>query len=125
MAKAATYIKDIRAQVKADHGGVVPEHLNLTIRNYANALEIRDRYREKILDEGETITEVGSMGNTIRKQHPLCNLIYQQEMLCLSYAKALGGTSAKAAAKVDLPNNPTDNDPLAKMMKEAQSALDS
>ena len=46
MAKAATYLKDIRAQVRADHGGKVPDHLNLTIRNYANALEVRDIYRE-------------------------------------------------------------------------------
>ena len=99
MAKAATYIKDIRAQVRADHGGKVPDHLNLTIRNYANALEIRDRYREKILKDGETITEVGSTGQMTTKQHPLCGLLYQQEMLCLSYAKALGGTAAKAAAK--------------------------
>ena len=99
MAKAATYLKDIRAQVKADHGGKVPDHLNLTIRNYANALEIRDRYREKILSDGETIVEVGSTGQKTTKQHPLCGLLYQQEMLCLSYAKALGGTAAKAAAK--------------------------
>ena len=41
MAKAATYLKDIRAQVRADHGGKVPDHLNLTIRNYANALEMQ------------------------------------------------------------------------------------
>ena len=99
MAKAATYLKDIRAQVRADHGGKVPDHLNLTIRNYANALEIRDRYREKILSDGETIYETGSTGQTTSKQHPLCGLLYQQEMLCLSYAKALGGTAAKAAAK--------------------------
>ena len=99
MAKAQTYIKDIRAQVKADHGGKVPDHLNLTIRNYANALEIRDNYREKIIKDGAVIYENGSMGQTIRKQHPLCGLLYQQEMLCLSYAKALGGTAAKAAAK--------------------------
>ena len=92
MAKAATYLKDIRAQVRADHGGKVPDHLNLTIRNYANALEIRDTYRE-------TIVEVGSTGQMTTKQHPLCGLLYQQEMLCLSYAKALGGTAAKAAAK--------------------------
>ena len=99
MAKAATYIKDIRAQVRADHGGKVPDHLNLTIRNYANALEIRDKYRDKILEDGSVIEDVGSMGQSIRKQHPLCGLLYQQEMLCLSYAKALGGTAAKAAAK--------------------------
>ena len=99
MAKAATYLKDIRAQVRADHGGKVPDHLNLTIRNYANALEIRDRYREKIILEGETIVEVGSQGQMVTRQHPLCGLLYQQEMLCLSYAKALGGTAAKAAAK--------------------------
>ena len=105
MAKAATYLKDIRAQVKADHGGKVPDHLNLTIRNYANALEIRDTYREKIIKDGAVIYENGSMGQTIRKQHPLCGLLYQQEMLCLSYAKALGGTAAKAAAKPEDPGS--------------------
>ena len=99
MAKAATYLKDIRAQVRADHGGKVPDHLNLTIRNYANALEIRDRYREKILSDGETSVEVGSTGQMTTTQHPLCGLLSQQEMLCLSSAKALGGTAAKAAAK--------------------------
>ena len=99
MAKAQTYIKDIRAQVKADHGGKVPEHLNLTIRNYASALEVRDIYRDTIIKDKAVIFENGSMGQTIRKQHPLCGLLYQQEMLCLSYAKALGGTAAKAAAK--------------------------
>ena len=82
MAKAATYLKDIRAQVKADHGGKVPDHLNLTIRNYANALEIRDTYRDTILKEGAVIYEKGSMGQNTRKQHPLCGLLYQQEMLC-------------------------------------------
>ena len=107
MAKAETYIKDIRAQVCADHGGKVPDHLNLTIRNYAYALEIRDRYREKILNDGETIVEVGSQGQMVTRQHPLCGLLYQQEMLCLSYAKALGGTAAKAAAK---PENKGDKD---------------
>ena len=99
MAKAATYIKDIRAQVMADHGGKVPDHLNLTIRNYAQALELRDKYRETILDDGVTRIEVGSTGQMVTRQHPLCGLLYQQEMLCLSYAKALGGTAAKAAAK--------------------------
>ena len=99
MAKAQTYLKDIRAQVKADHGGKVPDHLNLTIRNYANALEVRDKYREEILKDGVTIFENNTSGFPIRKQHPLCGLLYQQEMLCLSYAKALGGTAAKAAAK--------------------------
>ena len=99
MAKAETYKKKIRTIVKADNGGKVPERLNLTIDSYANALEIRDRYREKILSDGETIVEVGSTGQMTTKQHPLCGLLYQQEMLCLSYAKALGGTAAKAAAK--------------------------
>ena len=99
MAKAQTYIKDIRAQVKHSHGGKVPEHLNLTIRNYAGALEVRDKYREIIMSEGATIWEKGSMGNDMRKQHPLCNLLYQQEAICQKYAQMLGMTAAKAAAK--------------------------
>lgn len=110
MAKAATYLKDIRAQVKHSHGGKVPDHLNLTIRNYANALEIRDTYRETIIKEGAVIFENGSMGQTIRKQHPLCNLLYQQEAICQKYAQMLGMTAAKAAAKPEDPagNNATD-----------------
>ena len=106
MTKAQTYIKDIRAQVKANHNGIVPDYLNLTIKNYANALEVRDKYREQIMSEGATITEVGSMGQTVTRQHPICGLLYQQEMLCLSYAKALGATAAKAAAK---PEDPGDH----------------
>lgn len=99
MAKAKTYITDIRAQVKVDHDGVVPKHLDLTIRNYAAALEMRDMYRAQIIKDGVKIIEDGSQGQKISKQHPLCSLLYQQEMLCLSYAKALGSTAAKAASK--------------------------
>lgn len=101
MSKASTYIKDIRSQVKADHCGEVPDHLNLTIKNYASALELRDVYRAQIVKEGATIIECGSKGQPVQRQHPLCGLLYQQEMLCLSYAKALGGTAAKAAQKQD------------------------
>jgi hypothetical protein len=99
MAKAATYLKDIRAQVKHSHGGKVPEHLNLTIRNYASALEVRDQYRDTITKEGAVEWVPGSNGQPTHKQHPLCNLLYQQESLCQQYAKMLGLTAAKAAAK--------------------------
>ena len=99
MAKAATYLKDIRAQVKADHGGKVPEHLNLTIRNYANALAMRDTLQEQILSDGATISGVGSMGQEVIRQHPLMPALYQWETLVQKYAKDLGGTAAKATAK--------------------------
>lgn len=99
MAKAKTYITDIRAQVKADHGGKVPEHLNLTIRNYANALAMRDTLQEQILSDGATISGVGSMGQVVIRQHPLMPALYQWETLVQKYAKDLGGTAAKAAAK--------------------------
>ena len=101
MAKAATYLKDIRAQVKADHGGKVPEHLNLTIRNYANALAMRDTLQEQILSDGATISGVGSMGQEVIRQHPLMPALYQWETLVQKYAKDLGGTAAKAAAKLE------------------------
>ena len=101
MAKAATYLKDIRAQVRADHGGKGPERLNLTIDSYANALALKDYYTEKMMasEWGPIVYEKGSMGNLVTKQHPLCNLIYQQESICQTYAKMLGLTAAKAAAK--------------------------
>ena len=96
--KAKTYINEIRSQVKANHNGVVPEELVGTIRDYAAAKELRDVYREAVIKD-PTITEVGSMGNMTTKQNPLCNLLYQQEGLCQTYAKMLGLTAAKAAAK--------------------------
>ena len=105
MAKAKTYIETIRKQVKADNGGEVPEHLDLTIRNYAAALETRDLYKDTISrnESGAVVYE-----NGLLKQHPLCGLLYQQEMLCLAYAKALGSTNAKAAAKTEKKSNAPD-----------------
>ena len=125
MAKSKTYITMIRAQVKADHGGKVPEHLDLTIRNYANALEMRDTLQAEIAKEGATITEVGSMGQVVKRQHPLMPSLYQWETLVQKYAKDLGGTAAKAAMKTEAPVNLDDKDPLARMMQEAKDAMES
>ena len=74
--------------------------------------ELRDVYREAVIKD-PVITEVGSMGNIITKQNPLCNLLYQQEGICQQYAKMLGLTAAKAAAK-----------PEDKGSQEATSSLD-
>ena len=116
MANKKTYIDSIRAQVKADHNGEVPKHLDLTIRNYAAALELRDVYREQVMKKPVMI-ERGSMGNNVTKQHPLCGLLYQQELLCLNYAKALGGTAAKAAAKTEPVEPVNPDDPMADYYK--------
>lgn len=115
--KAATYITQIRAQVKANHGGEVPTELEGTIRDYAAAKELRDVYREAVIKE-PTITEVGSMGNMTTKQNPLCNLLYQQEGLCQTYAKMLGLTAAKAAVKTEPADNVADNDPMLEYYKK-------
>lgn len=116
--KAKTYITEIRRQVKANHGGEVPEELEGTIRDYAAAKELRDVYREKVIKE-PTVTEVGSMGNMMTKQNPLCNLLYQQEGICQQYAKMLGLTAAKAAVKIEPTDNVTD-DPMANYYKGKQ-----
>ena len=96
--KAATYINQIRAQVKANHGGDVPPELEGTIRDFANAKELRDVYRETVIKEPTIID---------------CNLLYQQESLCQGYAKMLGLTAAKAAVKTE-----------DQSRKEAANALD-
>ena len=98
MAKAKTHLSEIYKQVKANHGGEVPTELEGTCRDYAAAKELRDVYREAVIKH-PTIVEVGSMGQQTVKQNPLCNLLYQQEGLCQTYAKMLGLTAAKAAAK--------------------------
>lgn len=105
MAKADTYIKDIRAQVKENHGGKVPAYLNLTIRLYAKALALKDHYEEIVMKDGAVIVELNTQMQPIKKQHPLCNLIYQQESICQKYAKDLGLTAAKAAAKPESTEN--------------------
>lgn len=113
MAKAKTYITDIRAQVRADHGGTIPKNLELTIQNYAKALELRDVYRDEVIKRPMMILN-GSTGQQTIKQNPLCNLLYQQEALCQGYAKMLGLTAAKAAVKIDAPDSVADDDPMAK-----------
>jgi hypothetical protein len=54
------------------------------------------------------------MGQTSRKQNPLCNLLYQQEGLCQTYAKMLGLTAAKAAMKTEPTDNVSEEDPMRK-----------
>jgi hypothetical protein len=120
MAKSKTYITMIRASVAENHGGKVPKYLDLTIRNYACALSLRDKYLEKLEEEGVVIVEVGSMGQQTTKQHPLCNMLYQQEQLCMSYAKTLGLTAAKAAAKTEAQQNVDEDDPMAKFYQDAK-----
>lgn len=117
MAKAKTYLAKIRKQVKADHGGTIPENLELTIENYAATLEMRDVYRDEVM-KNPTVVEIGSMGQQTTKQNPLCNLLYQQEGLCQQYAKMLGLTAAKAAVKIDAPDNVGDDDPMAKYYRK-------
>ncbi len=114
--KARSYMKAIQAQVMADNGGRVPEHLELTIANYAAALELRDVYRKEVMKQ-PTMIEVGSTGQSTTKQNPLCSLLYQQDQLCLSYAKALGGTSAKAAAKPESKSSQNATDVLTEYVE--------
>lgn len=117
--KAKQYITEIRAQVKANHNGRVPDELVGTIRDYAAAKELRDVYREAVI-KAPTITEIGSMGNMTTKQNPLCNLLYQQEALCQKYATMLGLTAAKAAMKIEPQENVEEDDPMANYYKGKQ-----
>ena len=66
---------------------------------------MRDTLQAEIAKEGATITEVGSMGQVVKRQHPLMPSLYQWETLVQKYAKDLGGTAAKAAAKPESADN--------------------
>ena len=116
MAKAKTYLTEIRQQVKADHQGTIPKNLELTIQNYAKALELRDVYRDEVIKR-PTLTMDGSMGQPTVKQNPLCNLLYQQEALCQGYAKMLGLTAAKAAVRIEGIESVDENDPMVAYYK--------
>ena len=119
MAKAKTYITEIRKQVKANHNGEVPAELEGTIRDYAAAMELRDVYRKEVI-KAPWILERHTPGFDIRKQNPLCNLLYQQESLCQQYAKMLGLTAAKAAVKTEPVDKVADNDPMLEYYKKKQ-----
>ena len=121
MAKAQTYIKDIRAQVKAANDGKVPEYLNLTIREVAKAMDLRDFYEEKMRKEGASNWEQGSTGFPQHKQHPLCNLIYQQNAIIQTGLKMLGLTATKAAAK---PEGNGGKDASSKMEEYLEATME-
>jgi len=99
MAKAATYLAKIRAQVRADNGGEVPKRLELAIERLAKALAKLDKTDDTMEDDGYSLIETGSQGQQTTKQHPLYNLSLQLESICQQYIKMLGLTAAKAAAK--------------------------
>lgn len=118
MAKAKTYIPMIRAAVAVNHGGKVPKYLDLTIRNYACALSLRDKYLEIIEKEGAVLTEVNTKLQSVSKQHPLCNTLYQQEQLCMSYEKTLGLTATKAAVKTEDPGKDRAANPMRDLLND-------
>lgn len=88
--KKEKYLKDIKAQVKAKYNGKIPEHLNLTISQYAEALDMKDYYTEQMKKTGAIIKDKGSTGAVVTKQNPLLTTIYQQTLICYKYATALG-----------------------------------
>lgn len=116
MAKKKTHLSEIYKQVKANHNGEIPQELEGTCRDFAAAKELRDVYREEVMRK-PTLTEVGSTGQLVTKQNPLCSLLYQQESLCQTYAKMLGLTAAKAAMRTEAPDNIEDDNPMANYYK--------
>ena len=97
MAKAQTYIKDIRAQVRADFNGKVPAHLNLTIRNYAAALEVRDKYREEIAAMQEKIRTITALSGSIQAEEARNKKLAEQYFAGARKDIAQGQKSARAA----------------------------
>lgn len=118
--KAKSYITEIRKQVAANHGGVVPDYLSLTIRNYAYSLEMRDIYRDQIIKDGVMIKKQGSNFQMTDVQHPLCASLYQQEMLIVTYQKTLGLSSAKQAAKAEDPGSKRATDKMNDFLEATQ-----
>lgn len=115
-----SYLTIIQEQVKADHFGEIPKNLELTITNYAAALELRDVYRERVI-ANPLFSLPGSMGQESIKINPLCNLLYQQEVICQSYAKMLGLTAAKAAMKTDPAS--ADADQLSNALEATKASM--
>ena len=108
--KAATYITQIRQQVAEAHGGNIPHGLDLTIRRYAKALELYDFYEKIVMDNDGMLETQNTSGLWVKKQHPHVATLLSQDANCQRWAKMLGLTASKAAAKPEDPagNNATD-----------------
>ena len=108
--KAATYITQIRQQVAEAHGGNIPPGLDLTIRRYAKALELYDFYEKIVMDNDGMLETQNTSGLWVKKQHPHVATLLSQDANCQRWAKMLGLTASKAAAKPEDPagNNATD-----------------
>ena len=97
--KAATYITQIRQQVADAHGGEIPKGLDLTIRRYAKALELYDFYEEVVMKNDGMLETQNTSGLWVKKQHPHVATLLSQDANCQRWAKMLGLTASKAAAK--------------------------
>ena len=97
--KAATYITQIRQQVAEAHGGEIPKGLDLTIRRYAKALELYDFYEKIVMENDGMLETQNTSGLWVKKQHPHVATLLSQEANCQRWAKMLGLTASKAAAK--------------------------
>ena len=97
--KAATYITQIRQQVAEAHGGEIPKGLDLTIRRYAKALELYDFYEKIVMENDGMLETQNTSGLWVKKQHPHVATLLSQDANCQRWAKMLGLTAAKAAAK--------------------------
>ena len=97
--KAATYITQIRQQVAEAHGGNIPPGLDLTIRRYAKALELYDFYEKIVMDNDGMLETQNTSGLWVKKQHPHVATLLSQDANCQRWAKMLGLTVSKAAAK--------------------------
>ena len=97
--KAATYITQIRQQVADAHGGEIPKGLDLTIRRYAKALELYDFYEKIVMENDGMLETQNTSGLWVKKQHPHVATLLSQDANCQRWAKMLGLTASKAAAK--------------------------
>lgn len=110
--KAATYITQIRQQVAEAHGGEIPKGLDLTIRRYAKALELYDFYEEIVMKNDGMLETQNTSGLWVKKQHPHVATLLSQDANCQRWAKMLGLTASKAAAK---PEDNGDKDATNKL----------
>ena len=100
--KAATYITQIRHDVAEAHGGTIPPGVGLTIRRYAESLELCDFYKDIVVkSDGMMDSFSKTTGIPTKIQHPMVSALNNQENACQRWAKMLGLTAAKAAVKTE------------------------
>lgn len=121
------YIRELKKMIKARTGADMEEWLLPQVRVTASNMLMIDKVENEIMDSDELVSLTpGSQGQMKNEVNPLLPHYDKLQRTLLMQFEALGLNYSTTPSKVkeDTKKGVDEKDPLAKMMQEAQSALE-